>query len=68
MTNSANTGWFKSRRSAAASDNCVEVRFCSGEVGVRDTKERSGPAFAFSPGAWGAFVADAKAGRFDLPA
>ena len=62
------TGWFKSSRSSGGSDNCVEVRISSGEVGVRDTKERSGPVFAFSGTAWGAFVADAKRGRFDLPA
>ncbi|MCA1188227.1 MULTISPECIES: DUF397 domain-containing protein [unclassified Saccharopolyspora] len=68
MTGAANDGWFTSSRSAAASDNCVEVRFGSDEVGVRDTKERSGPVFAFSAGAWGAFVAGAKAGRFDFSA
>ncbi|GAA3362199.1 DUF397 domain-containing protein [Saccharopolyspora gregorii] len=62
------TGWFKSRHSAAASDNCVEVRFRSDEVGVRDSKEPSGPVFAFSAGAWGAFLADAKTGRFDFSA
>lgn len=62
------TGWFKSSRSSGGSDNCVEVRFRSGEIGVRDSKERSGPAFAFSAGAWGAFVSSAKRGRFDLPA
>ncbi|GAA3362201.1 DUF397 domain-containing protein [Saccharopolyspora gregorii] len=68
MTGAANDGWFKSSRSAAAGDNCVEVRFGSGEVGVRDSEERSGAVFGFSGTAWGAFVADAKRGRFDLPA
>lgn len=60
------TGWFKSSRSAAASDNCVEVRIAADEVGVRDSKERSGAVFAFALPIWGAFLADAKAGRFDL--
>ncbi|MCX2731674.1 DUF397 domain-containing protein [Saccharopolyspora sp. NFXS83] len=59
------TGWFKSSRSAAASDNCVEVRISSNGAGVRDSKERSGPAFAFRLSVWGAFLVEAKAGRFD---
>ncbi|GAB2687204.1 hypothetical protein GCM10027271_57680 [Saccharopolyspora gloriosae] len=59
------TGWFKSSRSAAASDNCVEVRISSHRVGVRDSKERSGPAFAFRLPVWSAFLSEAKAGRFD---
>ncbi|MEU6128530.1 DUF397 domain-containing protein [Saccharopolyspora sp. NPDC047091] len=60
------TGWFKSSRSSGGSDNCVEVRISSGEVGLRDSKERSGPAFAFSSSVWGAFMAQAKVGRFDF--
>ncbi|MFR9730203.1 DUF397 domain-containing protein [Saccharopolyspora sp. MS10] len=61
------TGWFKSSRSSGGSDNCVEVRFAAGEVGVRDSKERSGAAFAFPLPAWSAFLSRAKAGRFDGP-
>ncbi|WP_243789494.1 DUF397 domain-containing protein [Saccharopolyspora gloriosae] len=59
------TGWFKSGKSSGGSDNCVEVRITTDEVGVRDSKERSGPAFAFPLASWSAFLADAKAGRFN---
>lgn len=65
MTRGADSGWFKSSRSSGASDNCVEVRISAHTVGVRDSKERSGPAFAFSLSTWGAFLAEAKAARFD---
>ncbi|NBE81617.1 DUF397 domain-containing protein [Micromonospora rubida] len=53
-------GWFKSSRS---SDNaaCVEVRFVGGAVGVRDTKDRSGPALAFDGRSWVGFIAGLKA-------
>ena len=33
------TGWFKSSRSSGGSDNCVEVRISSGEVGVREDRK-----------------------------
>ncbi|WP_258718627.1 DUF397 domain-containing protein [Saccharopolyspora gloriosae] len=46
------TGWFQSSRSAAASDNCVEVRITADEVGVRDSKERAGAVVAFARPAW----------------
>jgi Domain of unknown function (DUF397) len=56
--------WFKSARS---SDNaqCVEVRFAEA-VGVRDSKDRGGPALAFGENAWGSFVSGLKAGSYDL--
>lgn len=50
------TGWFKSSRSTAGSNGCVEVRFSGATVGVRDSKNTAGPAFAFSGRAWRAFV------------
>ena len=32
------TGWFKSTRSGAATDNCVEVRLTEGSTRLRDSK------------------------------
>jgi hypothetical protein len=42
------TGWFESTRSAAASDNCVEVRITDTATGMRDSKnpERVGQAMS----------------------
>lgn len=59
-------------RKATASDansGCVEVAFLpNGRVGVRDSKNRSMPALAVSAHVWTSFLAEAKAGRFDLRA
>ncbi len=51
----ADRDWFKSSRSSDNA-NCVEVRFAGGAVGVRDSKDRAGPALAFDAGAWAGFL------------
>ncbi|WP_280235728.1 DUF397 domain-containing protein [Nocardia cyriacigeorgica] len=49
--------WFKSSRSAGGKD-CVEVAHLGrGLVGVRDSKNPTGPALVFAPSTWDAFVA-----------
>ncbi|NKY33650.1 DUF397 domain-containing protein [Nocardia speluncae] len=49
--------WFKSTRSASGNE-CVEVAHLrSGMVGVRDSKNPTGPALVFGPDAWDAFTA-----------
>lgn len=52
--------WFKSSRSGPNCDNCVEVAFVPGAVGVRDSKDPTGPALVFAPGDWLAFVGGTK--------
>lgn len=60
-----NAKWFKSTRSGA-SKNCVEVAFVAkGSVGVRDSKQPTGPALVFTSDEWSAFVDAASRGRFD---
>ncbi|MFE9575338.1 DUF397 domain-containing protein [Nocardia sp. NPDC006044] len=57
--------WFKSSYSGGNND-CVEVAYLGdGAVGVRDSKNPSGPALVFAPSAWDAFITDARAGEFD---
>ncbi|WP_327096465.1 DUF397 domain-containing protein [Nocardia vinacea] len=57
--------WFKSSRSKDA-QACVEVAHLNGGmVGVRDSKDRTGPALVFSPAEWDAFAAGVKEGEFD---
>ncbi|WP_036506666.1 DUF397 domain-containing protein [Nocardia aobensis] len=57
--------WFKSTRSTGTKE-CVEVAFLDhGMVGVRDSKNPSGPALIFTPGEWNAFVGGASSGAFD---
>ncbi|MEU0507473.1 DUF397 domain-containing protein [Nocardia sp. NPDC005998] len=49
--------WFKSSRSAG-SRNCVEVAFLPNNlVGVRDSKNPSGPALIFTAAEWSTFTA-----------
>jgi hypothetical protein len=64
--------WRKASYSAQNSD-CVEVGV-SDQSGadvlclVRDTKDRGGPALAFSLASWATFTAAVKSGRFARPA
>jgi hypothetical protein len=54
--------WRKSARSNGNGGNCVEVADnVAGVIGVRDSKDRRGPALAFTPRAWRAFIETVKA-------
>lgn len=56
--------WFKSSFSGA-DKNCVEVAFLDdGGVGIRDSKNRTGPALAVESATWDAFTAAVATGRF----
>lgn len=48
--------WRKSSYSGTGNDDCVEVALLVGAVGVRDSKNVSGPVLAFSDVAWRAFA------------
>ncbi|NNH72573.1 DUF397 domain-containing protein [Nocardia uniformis] len=58
--------WFKSTHSTGAKE-CVEIAFLDGGVGVRDSKNPTGPALIFAPAEWERFTAAVVSGRFDLP-
>ncbi|MER7452730.1 DUF397 domain-containing protein [Nocardia beijingensis] len=59
--------WFKSSRSSGGKE-CVEVAFLEGgRVGVRDSKNPTGPALVFTPGEWDAFTAGVNDGEFERP-
>lgn len=49
--------WRKSTRSTGQNGNCVEVALTTRSVGVRDSKNATGPALAFPLASWRAFVA-----------
>ncbi|MCP2295816.1 protein of unknown function (DUF397) [Nocardia amikacinitolerans] len=60
--------WFKSTHSGSQSA-CVEVAWLAGGgVGVRDSKNPTGPVLVFTPGEWDAFAAGVREGEFDRPA
>ncbi|MBF6059475.1 DUF397 domain-containing protein [Nocardia terpenica] len=55
--------WFKSTRSGASQD-CVEVAFLGTDhVGVRDSKNPTGPALVFTPAEWDTFTNAVKANQ-----
>jgi hypothetical protein len=59
------TNWRKSTRSDGG-DNCVEVAFATnGAVGVRDSKDTTGPVLRFTPAEWDAFTGGVRDGEFD---
>ena len=67
MTDLSQAAWFK----ATASQNnggCVEVAVnLPGIVAIRDSKNPASGAHVIRPAVFAAFVAAARAGRFDLP-
>ncbi|MEV4129376.1 DUF397 domain-containing protein [Nocardia sp. NPDC049707] len=51
-----------------AGSECVEVAWLSGGgVGVRDSKNPTGPALVFAPAEWDAFMAGVQGGEFTRP-
>ncbi|MBQ0892386.1 DUF397 domain-containing protein [Micromonospora sp. U56] len=61
MTDLTGAVWRKSTRSGGNGGNCVEVADnLMGVVGVRDSKDPTGPTLAFPPPAWAAFVSAVK--------
>ncbi|MFC7648663.1 DUF397 domain-containing protein [Streptosporangium lutulentum] len=58
--------WRKSTRSGGNGGSCVEVAsLAGGRVGVRDSKDRGGPALIFTPSEWQAFIGGVKGREFD---
>ncbi|WP_320065362.1 DUF397 domain-containing protein [Micromonospora sp. RTGN7] len=56
--------WHASSRSGGEGD-CVEVAAFADAVGVRDSKDRRGPALSFELAAWAGFVRAAGSGALD---
>ncbi|MEV4094441.1 DUF397 domain-containing protein [Streptosporangium saharense] len=56
----------KSSLSGATNDDCVEVATnLPSLVAVRDSKDPSGPALAFTPAQWRSFIGRVNTGAFD---
>lgn len=64
-TSLSGVNWIKSSYSHHGGE-CVEVAHLSGGlVGVRDSKNPSGPALVFEPGEWDAFSLSVKNGKLN---
>ncbi|MEV0391768.1 DUF397 domain-containing protein [Polymorphospora rubra] len=59
------TDWRKSTRSGGG-DNCVEVATENGTIGIRDSKDPTGPILTFTRTEWAAFLAGVRSRSFDL--
>ncbi len=59
--------WRKASHSTSEGGACVELAQLHGAVGVRDSKDPHGPAFALSQETFRSLVRDAKAGNLDVP-
>lgn len=57
--------WRKSSRSTANGGDCVEVARVTGSVATRDSKNPEGGHLTFTVEAFGAFLAEVKAGTLD---
>jgi hypothetical protein len=65
MVRSSTASWTKSSLSHA-NGNCVEVAdLPGGQVGLRHSKDVSGPILRFPPEEWRAFLYGARDGEFD---
>lgn len=61
--------WMKSTFSGPTGGNCVELaHLYGGQVAIRNSRHKSGPALLFTAAEWDAFLAGAKSGEFDRPA
>ncbi|MFY1597351.1 DUF397 domain-containing protein [Micromonospora sp. WMMD737] len=58
--------WRKSTRTQQ-SGQCVEVARVGESVGVRDSKDPTGPVLVFTPGQFAAFLEGAAEGEFGHP-
>ena len=65
MTDLSHAVWRKARRSQH-NGGCVEVANLGEVVAVRDSKRPESGAHVVDRSAFAAFLADAKAGRYDL--
>jgi hypothetical protein len=66
---SRDTAWMKSSYSGPTGGNCVELaHLYGGQVAIRNSRHRSGPALLFTEAEWDAFLAGVRDGEFDRPA
>lgn len=56
MTPDHPTGWFTSSYSGGNNNNCVEARFTSTGIDIRDSKDRDGGTLSFDSARWNDFL------------
>ncbi|WP_411143114.1 DUF397 domain-containing protein [Streptomyces sp. x-80] len=59
-------GWFKSSYSSQDGGNCIEIAHLTGQVGIRDSKDKAGPALVVPAAAWSSFMGLVRSGDADF--
>ncbi|MFI5787120.1 DUF397 domain-containing protein [Streptomyces sp. NPDC051640] len=59
------SAWFKSSYSDDTGGACVEIANLTNHVGIRDSKDKIGPALAVPAAAWTSFVGLVRSGDVD---
>ncbi|OEV13014.1 DUF397 domain-containing protein [Streptomyces nanshensis] len=57
--------WHKSSYSNDQGGSCVEIANLTDQVGVRDSKDKTGPALVVPASTWSAFIAYVQERRLD---
>ena len=60
------TAWYKSSYSGAEGNSCVEIAALVQSVGIRDSKDKQGPALLVTPSAWSSFLDLVRSGSADF--
>lgn len=60
------TAWRKSSYSSQDNGNCVEVAELPAHIGIRDSKDKQGPALVIPAEAWASFVGMVCTGDMDF--
>lgn len=50
------SAWFKSSYSNDSGGNCIEITDLLNHIGIRDSKDKTGPALVVPAAAWSSFV------------
>ena len=58
--------WRKSSRSGNGGATCVEVARIPDSIATRDSKNTGGGMLTFTPDVFGAFLAEVKAGKYQI--
>jgi hypothetical protein len=60
------SAWFKSSYSNDTGGSCVEIANLTSQVGIRDSKDKTGPALVVPATAWSSLVALVRSGATDF--
>lgn len=50
------SSWYKSSYSSGSGNSCVEIANLVDGVGIRDSKQKQGPALVVTSAAWSSFI------------